>query len=589
MTLLAGIFSRKQQPVPESICAMLQKSLSREPDDEVRVFRDERSCLVKVDTGAFGEPAEHIEPDGTLSLLAGEPLLDLRGDNSWQSRSANLALIHEDCRKGRWESLRRAQGVFCAVHYSRQSATLKLIADKLGLRPLYYWMDERYLIFSTALRVLESLTEVPKRMDVRAVTEIVGLDIPLADRTPYKDIHMLRGAEVVEVTNGEISRRQYWHWDDIEPSRASEEESSAELYEHFERAVARRNRNDTTTAAYLSGGLDSRCVVAALRSLGVRVHTFNFARPGTQDQILGRDFAHRIEALHEEVPKEPGDHVPDYSAIMARVWSDLKGRRQWPAERPSLVWSGEGGSVALGHVHMSPKIVELMRAGRIDEAITEYLQREQVYLPPKLFRPEIFQKLSEVLVHGIREELSSLHSKDAGRSFHLFLLLNDQRRKLTRHFESIDLHRLEFQLPFFDSNFLSKIVSLPLDLCLRHKFYTQWLKRFHPSVTAVAWQAYPGHEPCPLPIPEGLSYQWDAKYQTAERQSQKKAVMRQAAELLKSKDFPGEILNRKNLRLAALIHSTGWRDYEYIIKAASTYHTYWKRCEGQYVLPATAS
>lgn len=589
MTLFAGIFSRQEQhPLPESVCQTLKKTISRNADDEVAEFKDERSYFVKVDTGAFGEQGFSVE-GGALSLLAGEPLLNLRDDNSWQSRHSDLALIHNACMRGETDVLRKAQGVFALVHYEPQTATLQLIADKLGLRPLYYWMDERYVVFASALRILESLAEIPKRMDVRAVTEMVGLDFALADRTPYAGISLLKAAEVVSITGREVSKRHYWRWDEIATSQQPESELLQELYAHFETAVARRNRNDTTTVAYLSGGLDSRCVVAALHSQHARVHTFNFARPDTQDQILGRDFARRVEAIHEEVPKEAGDHVPDYSSIMARVWAASERRREWPAERPSLIWSGEGGSVALGHVHLGREIVELMRAGRADEAIHEYLRREQVYIPPKLFRAEVFQSLAEVLNEGIREELKQLHGADGGRNFHLFLMLNDQRRKLSRHFENIDLHRLEFQLPFFDSDFLSAIIALPLELCLGHKFYTKWLACFHPSVTAVAWQAYPGHEPCPLPVPQGLAYQWDAKYQSTEHQTQKRRISKQVAELLKSTDFPHPLLSKNNLRLAAIIHSTGWRDYDYMIKAACTYHAYWKRCAGEYALPPVAS
>jgi len=159
---------------------------------------------------------------------------------------------------------------------------------------------------------------------------------------------------------------------------------------------------------------------------------------------------------------------------------------------------------------------------------------------------------------------------------------NDQRRKLISHFENIDLHRLEFQLPFFDGRFLESVIATPLDLCLRHKFYVKWLSRFIPEVTAVPWQAYPGHEPCPLETPVGLAYQWNERYQANENAPKKRWAMRQAFELLGSVDFPSRILSKRNLRLAALIHLTGWRDYQYAIEAAQTYHIYAKKCGGEF-------
>jgi len=70
------------------------------------------------------------------------------------------------------------------------------MADKLGIRPLYFWADDDVIVFASALRILEELPLVPKQMDLRAVTELVGLGAPLADRTPYSGISLLRAARL---------------------------------------------------------------------------------------------------------------------------------------------------------------------------------------------------------------------------------------------------------------------------------------------------------------------------------------------------------------------------------------------------------
>lgn len=578
MTLIAGIFSRNGQPLADSDCASLLRSISRNPADEVETFGDGQSFFAKVDIGAFGAPGSFIDANGALTLLAGEPLLS-NGDSN---RLDDLTVIHNQAIKHNWSGLRQAEGTFCLAHYQPQTQTLSLVADKLGIRPLYFWIDDKQVVFATALRILEGLPFVPKKMDLRAVTEIVALGAPLADRTPYAGISLLKSAEIVQITNEGISRACYWRWDEIETSNDPEPDCLARVYDCFQAATKRRNRNNQATGAYLSGGLDSRCVVAVLCDAGVHTRTANFARPGTQDYYFGNDFAEKIQSIHLSIPKERGDSVPDYSTMMAAALERFP-QDQWPAERPRLVWSGEGGSVLLGHVHLSESIVELMRSGTIDRAIEAYVEREQIDVPLKLFRPQILECVRDVVVQGIRDELHEMNAEDAGRNFYLFLMRNDQRRKLTNHFENIDLHRLEFQLPFFDGAFLASVMATPLDWCLRHKFYLKWLSHFPTPVTAVPWQAYPGHEPCPLPIPAKLAYQWDDSYQADEDSSQKQNVIGQASELLRASDFPNRILNKSKFRLAAWIHSRGWRDYRYAIEAARTYHLYAKKCGGEFV------
>ena len=587
MTLFAGIFSRHEhQPITDSVCDELRRLISRDQADEVREFKDPRCFLVKVDIGAFADPAFRIDEDGSVSLLAGEPILALGDNVRVQTRSKDLDLLHESWKRGDWNPLKLARGVFSAVHYQPQTGNLLLISDKLCIRPLYYWADEQFVIFATALRVLESLDVIPKVMDLRGVTEMCGLGYPLGCRTPYAGISLLNAAEIVEVEEKSITRHRYWSWNEIGPSSRSEDELLTDLHASFVRAVSLRNGNDKTTVAYLSGGLDSRCVVSALLDLNVRVHTFNFALPATQDYVFGNDFAAAAGTIHEAIPKEHGDLTPDYSTLMAHAWGSSSHRDDQPAERLSLAWSGEGGSVALGHVHLSSEIAGLMRSGHTEVAIEMFLWQEQASVTSRLLQPEAGSHLNQVLHDGIHEEVNNLHCVDPARSFYLFLMLNDQRRKLAAHFENIDQHRLELQLPFFDSEFLAQVVSLPIDTCLRHEFYLKWIKLFPKVATSVPWQSYPGHAPCPLPIKQKAAYQWDDAHQNEQASALKAKLLEQAEQMLRASDFPKGILKKQYLRIATLIYRFGLRDYSYVIQAAWKYCTYWKLSGGKHALPS---
>jgi asparagine synthase (glutamine-hydrolysing) len=578
MTLIAGIFSRNNQPLADADCAQVRKLISRNPADEVKTFQDHRSFFAKVDIGAFGESGFFQDASGALSLLSGEPLLS----NLASNRLQDLTTLHEQALKADWTRLREAEGTFCFVHYQPQTGTLSLVADKVGVRPLYYWLDDELVVFASALRILEELSFVPKRMDLRAVTEVVALGTPLADRTPYAGISLLKPAEIVQITNEGTSRSCYWRWDEIKTGSDSEPARLAAVYDAFQATIRRRNGNDKAAAAYLSGGLDSRCIVAALCDKGVRVRTVNFARPGTQDHRFGNDFAERIGSDHHSIPKEKGDNIPDYSSLMSRALEGFN-HGDW-AERPQIAWSGESGSGLLGGVGLPESIVAFMRAGQVDSAVAEYLRIGQRNIPLKLFRPEILESVRAVSNQGITEELNKLHADDAGRNIYLFLMHTDQRRNMMRHFENLDLHRLELQVPFFDGGFLKSVMATPLDWLLKHRFYLKWLSLLPKAVTSVPWQAYPGHEPCPLPVPGDLAYQWDDSYRAEEDAAQQQKVIEQASQLLRAVSFPHRILNKNKFRLVTWLHARGWRDYRYAIEAAQTYHLYAQKCGGEFIL-----
>jgi hypothetical protein len=582
MTILAGIFSRhKDHSLSDTVCEELKLIISRNPKDEILTFKDDRVFLAKVDIGAYDEPAMRVDPTGSVSMLGGELLLALEDGSLFRTRTYDLDLLHQECDRENWEFLKKANGVFCAIHYQPKKGKLTLMADKLCIRSMYYWVSEEYVVFATALRILETLRFIPKKMDIRGVTELASMGFPLGTRTPYTDIKMLKAAEIMQIVGNEIYSSQYWRWDEIPQSNQTEEELLEEAYFGFEKAIVRRLRTDTGTAAFLSGGLDSRSIVAELRSRNVSVHTFNFSLDRTQDQMLGAEFARKIGSIHTQVLREMNSY---WSIMMASSLRESKYRNSWHVERPQLVWSGDGGSVGVGHLYLSQVIVNLIRERKLDAAIKAFLDQEKLAVVKGLLKVNIAHYLSEIFELGIREELNDIHSDDPGRGFHIFLLLNDQRRHLSNHFEDIDLHRIEFHLPFFDGDFLSSILKCPVDLCLGHRFYVKWLRFFPPIVTSVPWQAYPGHEPCPLPIPEGLSYQWEPNYFKRLQKEKKRDLLEKAHNLLTGKDFPSDIMSKEKLKLAKWVYWLGLRDYGYVIKTADIYYKYWALCGGNYVL-----
>lgn len=578
MSLIAGIYSRKQGvPVAEAHREHLRSSLSRDADDLLTESSSEQCFMVKVDLGAFGSAGHFDDGDGNFAMLTGEPLL---AGNDRPDRVEDLRTISNSFKTRQHDALSQSRGSFTVADYSDD--TLTLVTDRIGIRPVYYWMNDDILVFASALRVLETMPAIPMVMDLRAVTETAGLGYAIGDRTAYKGIHWLGPAGIIRAEGGKVEISAYADWNDIPVSKKSEDEMLREAYECFTRAVSIRQRGDTGAIAYLSGGLDSRCVTASLRAQAPNVYTFNFARENTQDQIFGRQYAEKAGVIHSELPRQTGDQVPDYSLMLARAWNASEFRNASPVERPGLAWSGEGGSVNLGHVHVGPRVPHFMRSGDYNGGAQEFLVKDEILLPTKLFRSSIRDSVSTLIRDGIVEQMEGYSCPDPARKFYLFMLLNDQRRKLTKHFEDLDLHRMEFQLPFFDADFVEMIMTVPLDLCVRHKFYVKWLELFPAPAAEIAWQSYPGHVPCAIEPPPDAGYQWDRELIRKERAVLKRELKSRGAALLSAKDFPSEILDRTRFGIALTTYFTGLRDYGYLVQTAEVFHKYWKKCSGKY-------
>lgn len=574
MSILGGVFSRiPGRPLPDSVCESLKQAISAYPDDERSVYRDDRVCFVKVDFNAFGAPAFRVDPGGPVSMLAGHPLLD--GSGAGQPRDHALDALHRDLSNGDRSSLPGARGTFCAAHYMPAERKLTLVVDKLGLRSLFVFANHEYVVFGSVLRLLEAVSIVPKEADFRAITELVTFGFPLGNRTRYANVEFLGPATVLEVTDDALSREQYWRWDQVPVSRAPASELVQRLHESFTRAVQVRLGGDRAVYSALSGGLDSRCITAVLRNLGTKVYSTNVAPAGTMDYVFSSQFAEAIGSQHENLAERIDQLDPAWLLNALRLWVAARQRRGLPPEvpRPNLLWSGAGGSVGLGHVHMSDGTSRLLRSGERDKGVQAILDEGWHRVIGKILRKDAAAAFVDLPRQGVQEELARHECEDPARGEYLYRMLNEQRRTFNNSLTvMVDEVHLEQQTPFFDADVIHTILTVPLDLCLHHRLYRKWLALLPPAVTAVPWQAYPGTEPCPVPYPPGLGDQWQNAESDAGNRRRKQAMLEEASQLLKSLRSGHPILNSTAIRLCVWMTRLGIRDYSYLINHARLYH-----------------
>lgn len=579
MSAFAGVV-RVDGPLNRgSLLPLLKGAISRNPADVIDSFEDAHCVVAKLDLGIWEQPGFLRLPNG-WSVLAGECLVAGNALSARPGRAMQLELLRESWRAGDPTVLRACRGVFAAAHYDLTRSILTLTTDRVGLRPLYYWTDGSVLVFSTTLRTFLSLAFLPKTLDVRAAAEQASLGFPLSGRTPLHGVRTVMAAESLSLSRTGIERARYFEWDRIPVSAQSEDELSAEAASLFVEAVRVRSRQDRRAVSFLTGGMDSRSVVTALKSLGVEVHTFNFSIQGTKDEAYGDAFARAVDSVHTSIPQDPGTVAWDFSGIMAREAACSASLRASPPSRPGIVWSGEGGSVCAGLVHMYQSVVDAMRRRDPGEAAALFLRTEGAGLPSQIINPTWRSRLNSALLGGLTHELEQYRCEDPARNFYLFLLMNDQRRKLAEHFENIDEHRVEYQLPFFDAFFLAFMMSVPLDMCLFHRFYDEWFRRLSPVVTVVPWQTYPGHVPCEVPDHRTLSYQFDRGFQSTLERHRRRRVLALWKEILWAGPFPEDILSRPMLLAAYAVQRLKLRNYDYLARFAVSIARWRRLCTG---------
>ena len=501
--------------------------------------------------GIWAPASHHRAQDDALALLAGEPILHLGGRRIPQAEA--LQHFAQDELSG---LLQQSHGTFCGLRLDLRQARIQAFTDKLGVRSLYTGQHRGIHFFTNARWLLQGLGgELRLAPDPQGVLEIASMAFPLAERTRYLGIRACYGAELVEATADGAHKQTYHDWQDLTPLDAGKP-YEAELYETFLQAVQDRQGEAQEQTAFLSGGMDSRLIAASLAHSGIRLNTLNFAPSDTQDLTFGRMAAEALGTRHFEFPLGP-DNFDSKQIQTIAAWKAQDGGRNFDRR----IWSGDGGSVGLGHVYLDEPIVRLAAERRYDEAAAQLCRRNKWGVPARALRPR-YRGLAGRLQAEVAAELRRWDRLPA-KAAYLFLLLNDQRRHLVGHFETVHKKGFDFALPFFDARFIAKVLAGPNEDLLNHRVYNRILLALPGPIAQVPWQAYPGHDPCPIPVPQELKlrYQWEACYDeddTRMLKNQHTAHCLSAALQPKS-----PMLSRGNLLAAWLLTKSGLRDQSF--------------------------
>jgi asparagine synthase (glutamine-hydrolysing) len=205
-------------------------------------------------------------------------------------------------------------GLFAGVVWDAAAHRLLLVNDRFGMKPLYYAHVGRRLVFATEIKALLADCEVPREPDLQGVVSFFSYGQPFGEQTFLAAVHALPPGAVLEYLPAEdrLTQRPYVRLQPRGPEPGVQDrEHIARLAESFKAAVDRRLCG-ARLGLSLSGGLDSRAILAVVDEKRFPITTVCLGIPGSIDQkaarcmtaltagrhrdfVLGRAFLDRFE------------------------------------------------------------------------------------------------------------------------------------------------------------------------------------------------------------------------------------------------------------------------------------------------------
>ena len=182
------------------------------------------------------------------------------------------------------DCLAQLNGQFAMAIWNVKKRELFLARDRFGIRPLYYTIANKTLIFGSEIKSIFMNENVTREIDPVAMDQIFTFWTTLTPRTVFKDIHELPPGHYLKTSSGRVTIKKYW---DIplhgreEQSDLAPQEVCRRVRELLQDAVRIRLRADVPVGCYLSGGLDSSGTAAlVVRNFNSGVRTFGIRFDG---------------------------------------------------------------------------------------------------------------------------------------------------------------------------------------------------------------------------------------------------------------------------------------------------------------------
>jgi asparagine synthase (glutamine-hydrolysing) len=342
----------------ERMCAVIEH---RGPDSR-GVFLEEgvglgiqRLRIIDLETG--DQPIFN-EDGSVVVVLNGEiyNFKELRSElrrrgHGFATKSDTEVIVHLYEEQG-LDCVRHLRGMFAFALWDTGRRQLLLARDRVGKKPLFYASKNGTFWFASEAKSILEDPAIERAMDVDAIDSFLHFQYVPQPLSAFAELRKLPPAHTLAWREGEVRIERYWKLSYRPGEVVDEREAHERIREHLLEATRLRLRSDVPLGAFLSGGVDSSAVVAAMAKQGGRVKTFSigFDVAEYDETRHAREIARIFDTEHHELHVEPnamdvlprlvwhyGEPFADSSAIPSFYLSELTRRHV------TVALNGDGG------------------------------------------------------------------------------------------------------------------------------------------------------------------------------------------------------------------------------------------------------
>jgi asparagine synthase (glutamine-hydrolysing) len=506
---------------------VLVDDISYNGDERSRPFSETHVEFASVRHPRDGhERPTETEGDGVVARVWGSIWGDQTGAGYTRVTADAATYCAERYREIGLDFLDGLNGNFAGALYDADAGTVSLFTDRMGTRPIYYYRDETApadesgdgpLVFSTSIQSLPLHPDVSTDFDEDYLAEYFALKRPFGLKTPLKAVEKLHPGSVmtVDVDDGSTTTDRYWtpHYDPIDLPR---EQFVKQLAETMNTVVADRTRADATYGLLLSGGSDSRLVLAALDSLDRPVRTYHLNEWENREARIAERAADAVGAEHTFLERDELyqmrslDTAPRLSNFVGYFnQHHAGGFAETLREECDVLFTGHYGDMLFKGNHLRTPTVDLGGLGSfgvpierpvrgLDDFVNERVASAPEYLTTStdiesIYYDNVVQQGRTVVDHGV--EYPSIREATVCSRYPL-------TNGTSQFFYYATAQMLPSGTPFLDNRLVDLFLQIPEKHLLRGDLINRATERLSPELADIP------HGRGLVPIDSPFAVQW---------------------------------------------------------------------------------
>ena len=234
------------------------------------------------------------------------PGLEAKG-HLFRTRCDTEVIVHQYEERGP-SCAAELRGMFGFAIWDEKKQRLLLARDHSGIKPVFYAATAAGdIVFGSEIKAILASGMIDAELDELAISEYFALGSVSGDRTLYRGIKKLVPGHTLTWNDGKIQIDRYWSLPEYTEATALNldlQAASDEYWKRYVESVRIMLMSDVPLGVFLSGGLDSSLLVAAMRELGVetlRSFSVGFKEAEASELPFARIVASTFRTEHHEV------------------------------------------------------------------------------------------------------------------------------------------------------------------------------------------------------------------------------------------------------------------------------------------------